>query len=70
MEPCPFAPFSDVNVRNTSLKEAFQSEFFRRIREVPELSREKGGGCVLWQEREMVAAILQDAKTGRADKHK
>ena len=67
MEPCPFAPFSDVTVINTPLKEAFQSKFFRRIRQVPELSREKGGRCVLWQERKRVAAILADVKEGHAD---
>jgi len=62
LEPCPFAPFSDVNVRNSSLKTAFQSEFFKRIRQLPELSRETGGGCVLWKEKELVLSILQQAK--------
>jgi len=60
LEPCPFAPFSDVNIKNSSLKEAFQSEFLKQIRQVPELSRETGGGCVLWKERQRVVAILQE----------
>ena len=60
LEPCPFAPFSDVNVKRTPLKEAFQSEFFKRIRKTPELSRESGGGCVLWKERERVSSILEE----------
>jgi MoaA/NifB/PqqE/SkfB family radical SAM enzyme len=62
LEPCPFAPFSDVNVTGIPLKEAFRSEFLRRLRQVPELAREKGGGCILWQERERVAAILKESK--------
>lgn len=59
LEPCPFAPFSDTNLRDSSLKEALQSEFFKRIRQIPELSRELGGGCVLWKERELVQSLLQ-----------
>ncbi|MBN1781991.1 radical SAM protein, partial [bacterium] len=58
LEPCPFAPFSDSNVRDQSLREALQSKLCEKIREVPELSREKGGGCVLWKERELVQSIL------------
>lgn len=58
LEPCPFAPFSEQNLNDISLKEGFQSEFFRRIREVPELERENGGGCILWKERERVKELL------------
>lgn len=58
LEPCPFAPFSDTNVRDYSLREALQSELFKKIRQRPELSRENGGGCVLWKERELVQSLL------------
>jgi len=61
VEPCPFAPFSHTNVRELSLKDALQSDFFRAIREVPELSRETGGGCILWKERERVERILNES---------
>jgi MoaA/NifB/PqqE/SkfB family radical SAM enzyme len=67
VEPCPFAPFSNSNLNNISLKEAFKSKFFEAIRQVPELSRETGGGCVLWKERELVQSILQNhAKVNNA----
>ncbi len=59
LEPCPFAPFSDTNVRNSSLKEALQSDFMKRIRQIPELAVENGGGCVLWKERELVQSLLK-----------
>lgn len=59
LEPCPFAPFSDMNVRHYSLKEALQSELFNKIRQRPELSRENGGGCILWKERELVQFLLK-----------
>lgn len=60
VEPCPFAPFSDTNVREHSLKDALQSEFFQRIRQRPELSREDGGGCILWKERELVKSLMAE----------
>jgi MoaA/NifB/PqqE/SkfB family radical SAM enzyme len=58
LEPCPFAPFSDTNIRDMSLKDALQSKFCEKIRQIPELSREMGGGCVLWKERELVQSLL------------
>ena len=58
LEPCPFAPFSDTNIRDHALKEALQSKLCQEIRKVPELSREKGGGCVLWKERELVQSLM------------
>ena len=61
VEPCPFAPFSDTNVRDFSLKDALQSKLCERIRQRPELSVEKGGGCVLWRERELIQSLLGDS---------
>ena len=60
LEPCPFAPFSDVNVRENSLKDALQSKLCEKIRAIPELSRETGGGCVLWKERELVQSLIEN----------
>lgn len=59
LEPCPFAPFSDTNVRDHALKDALQSKLCEKIRQIPELSREKGGGCVLWKERELVQSLVE-----------
>jgi MoaA/NifB/PqqE/SkfB family radical SAM enzyme len=58
VEPCPFAPFSDTDVRTTSLKDALQSEFLRKLRDRPELLAETGGGCGLWKNRVEVQTIL------------
>ena len=33
LEPCPFAPYSDANLHDVSLKEALQSDFLKKIRE-------------------------------------
>lgn len=57
-EPCPFSPFSDINVKNTSLKEALQSGLFQKIREAGLLLDDHAGGCVLYEKREQVKALL------------
>ena len=66
MEPCPFAPFSDVNIRDLSLQDALRSKFLETIRGKPELSRETGGGCVLWKERALVTSILEKSRRATA----
>jgi len=39
-------------------KEALQSEFLKRLREDPEISKYTGGGCALWKNREQVRSLL------------
>jgi len=63
LEPCPFAPFSDINVKEYALKDALQSKLCEKIRQIPALSREKGGGCVLWKERELVQSLMEKSDT-------
>lgn len=58
VEPCPFAPYSDVNLRDVSLKDALKSELLETIRRMPELSEYTGGGCALWKNREKVESLL------------
>jgi MoaA/NifB/PqqE/SkfB family radical SAM enzyme len=58
LEPCPFAPYSDINVRNISLKEALQSRFLNRIRESHHLLGEVNGACTLWENRDWVERQL------------
>ena len=58
VEPCPFAPYSDANLRDSSLKDALQSDFLRSIRENRESLSETEGGCALWVEREWVRSLL------------
>jgi len=58
VEPCPFSPLSDANINEISLKEALQSDFLRKIREIPELSKYTGEGCALWKNRDQVRSLL------------
>ena len=58
LEPCPYAPFSDVNLKRASLKDALQSELLKKLRKHPEELRVDQGGCVLWKKREWVQSLL------------
>ena len=60
LEPCPFAPYSDFNLRDGPLVEALRSPFLAGLRAEPELLRYSGGGCSLWKNREQVERVLAD----------
>ncbi|MBP5433514.1 radical SAM protein [Ruminococcus sp.] len=57
-EPCPFSPYSDINVRNSSLKEAINSPLFRKLRDEGYLLEDHSGGCVLYEKRELVQQMI------------
>ena len=56
-EPCPFSPYSDINVRTSSLREALHSPLFSALREGDILADDHEGGCVLYEKRELVETI-------------
>ena len=58
VEPCPFSPYSDVNVRNTSLRDAMHSPLFTALRDGSILIDDHDGGCVLYEKRELVEKLL------------
>ncbi|KYK23808.1 hypothetical protein AYK24_00820 [Thermoplasmatales archaeon SG8-52-4] len=62
VEPCPFAPYSDMNLNNVTLKEALNSTFLRKIRENHSQLHGKDGSCGLWEKREKVQALLKETK--------
>ena len=57
-EPCPFSHYSDINVKDTSLREALRSPLFISLRDQSILTGEHSGGCVLFEKRAEVEAIL------------
>ncbi|MBR6425289.1 MAG: radical SAM protein [Oscillospiraceae bacterium] len=61
-EPCPFSPYSDINVRDTSLAEALNSGLFRALRENGHLLEDHAGGCVLYEKRDLVEALLAQSR--------
>lgn len=58
VEPCPFSPYSDINVRENSLREAMHSRLFLKLREGNFLDDDHVGGCVLYEKREQVEAFI------------
>ena len=59
-EPCPFSPYSDINVRDTSLRDALKSPLFTALREGGLLSDDHVGGCVLYEKRDAVETLLAE----------
>jgi len=59
LEPCPFAPYSDTNLNNSSLKEALKSELFNKIRQNRAELSETNGGCALWKKRYWVESLIK-----------
>ena len=57
-EPCPFSPYSDMNVRNGSLRGAMNSPLFRTLREEGYLLEDHDGGCILYEKRELVEQLI------------
>ena len=59
-EPCPFSPYSDVNVSDTSLQESLQSPFFQKLQQ-GYLMREHTGGCALFEQETQVKMLLKES---------
>ena len=50
--------YSDMNVRDTSLREALRSPLFRALQNGGLLEDDHAGGCVLYEKRAQVEALL------------
>jgi len=59
-EPCPFSPYSDVNIKNTSLREAIHSPLFMALQSEGLLMEDHEGGCVLYEKRELVEQLMKE----------
>lgn len=59
LEPCPFAPYSDTNLRDVTLEEALKSRLLKEIRENHHMLEETSGGCALWRNREWVRGLMK-----------
>lgn len=57
-EPCPFSPYSDLNLKEHSLMEALNSALFRELNREDYLLQEHEGGCLLFEKRAEVQKIL------------
>ena len=59
-EPCPASPYSDINVRDSSLLEALDSKLFKSLRDGGILLDDYEGGCVLFEHKEEVEELLNN----------
>ncbi len=57
-EPCPFSPYSDINVSKTSLREAMNSRLFRELRDGGYLLEDHPGGCTLYERKNDVERLM------------
>jgi MoaA/NifB/PqqE/SkfB family radical SAM enzyme len=66
MEPCPFVPYSDTNLKHVTLREALQSKMLSTIRE-NHGQLEETHGCALWEKREWVRSLAKEAGNSASD---
>ena len=58
-EPCPFSPYSDMNLKNNSLREALNSPLFRKLKAGNLLTEHHEGGCVLFEKEAQVLELME-----------
>ncbi|WP_105615371.1 radical SAM protein [Vallitalea okinawensis] len=58
LEACPFAPISDVSLKEVSLKVALKSRMLQKIRENHHLLTEAEGGCALYENRRLIDEFI------------
>lgn len=59
VEACPFAPYSDTNLKTVPLKDALKSQLLKKIRTSPEHLSDHTGGCTLWNKRAWVQSLIR-----------
>jgi MoaA/NifB/PqqE/SkfB family radical SAM enzyme len=58
VEPCPFAPFSNVSLQDISLLEALQSPLFKTIRANHDKLIDTTSGCALWIHQDWLRSLI------------
>lgn len=59
-EPCPASPYSDINVKESSILEALESNLFKSLRDGGLLMSHHEGGCVLFEHEREVQKLLNN----------
>ena len=54
----PTSPYSDVSLKDISLKDAMNSRLFKKIRGTPHSWTESSSGCALYSNEEWVRAMV------------
>ena len=58
-EPCPFSPYSDINLREHSLLAALDSGLFQKLKDSGMLLGEHKGACLLFEKEKEVRELLE-----------
>lgn len=58
VEPCPFTPYSDCNLKDITLEKALESGFLKKLRDNHDKLSESLGGCTLWENKAWVEKQL------------
>jgi MoaA/NifB/PqqE/SkfB family radical SAM enzyme len=58
-EPCPFSPYSDMNLKNCSLSDAVNSPLFDKLNQTGMLLGEHVGGCRFFEKEEEVKKLIE-----------
>jgi MoaA/NifB/PqqE/SkfB family radical SAM enzyme len=62
-EPCPFSPYSEMNLMDHSLEEVLRSSFFQKVREISMGDDEELlGGCALFRRRKEIEKIAKGSE--------
>ena len=59
VEACPFAPYSDINIKRIPLKEALKSRLLKEIRDKHHLLKESKGGCALNENKAWISELMR-----------
>jgi MoaA/NifB/PqqE/SkfB family radical SAM enzyme len=62
-ENCPFSPYSDRNIRTSTLLEVLKSPLFQALRDEQLVGGAHTGGCALFEHQEDVRRILSHVQT-------
>lgn len=60
VQPCPFSPYSDANLKEVTLLDALRSRHLEIIRNSGERLDESDGYCALWKNREWVEVLYKN----------
>lgn len=65
LEPCPFSPYTDTNLRDQPYAQALGSPLLKRIRESDVILDESDGLCALWKKRDWVANLERESRANK-----
>ena len=56
--PCPFSAYSDLSLKNHSLREALHSPLFQKLQDCGMLEESHVGGCTLFAQETEVKKLI------------